>query len=168
MRHARPSRLLLLALGATLLLPATANAEVPAIEYDGDVISVARAAELSCNALDPANVQCFATTSEMEASVAAFFARDDALTAAVLTTGYVVVYEDDGYNGASRTLSADVYDLGSIGWNDRISSFKSFGATGNFRENSPPSGFTYNYGTSTAVTSVGSTYNDKFSYFNIN
>ena len=69
---------------------------------------------------------------------------------------------------AQVTLSTDQPWLSSIGWNDRISSFKSFGATGRFRENSPGSGFIYNFSSGAQISFLSGTYNDKFSAFDIN
>ena len=168
----QPSRrvrtLLVVVLLGSLVAPSSAAAEERSITLDGDPISVKRAATLSCHDLVPTEVRCFRSGGEMEADIADVFrnARDGG--AALLLVGYVVVYEDASYNGASRTLSTDYSNLGSIGWNDRISAFASFGATGNFREHSPAGGFLYAYSGSTMVSFLSGTYNDKFSQFNIN
>ena len=66
------------------------------------------------------------------------------------------------------TLSTDQPWLSSIGWNDRISSFKSFGATGRFLENSPGSGLVYTFGSGAQISFLSASYNDKFSAFDIN
>jgi len=86
----------------------------------------------------------------------------------VIAAGYVTSYEHATYDGSQMTLSADQPWLSSIGWNDRISSFKSFGATGRFREHSPNGGLVYTFGSTSQVPILTSTYNDKFSVFDIN
>jgi hypothetical protein len=80
----------------------------------------------------------------------------------------VIAYEHTSYAGSALGLTSDQPWLSSVGWNDRISSFRSFGVTGNFRENSPASGFIYTFGPNAQVAIVGSTYNDKFSAFYMN
>lgn len=167
-RPRRPGMAALLGLGL-LISAGPADAADRAISLDGELISVERAAEIACHDLDPEAIRCFETTAEMEADLRTILRGGDGMAAAVLASGYVIVYEDNYFDGASRTLSIDYANLSSIGWNDRISSFKSFGASGHFREHAnPPSGFTYGYGSSTQVSSLGSTHNDKFSYFLIN
>jgi hypothetical protein len=84
------------------------------------------------------------------------------------TTGYVEIFQDITYAGSAAILSNNVPWLSSIGWNDKISSFKSFGATGRFDENSPNGGFAYFYSSTAQVPNVGPAYNDKFSAFLIN
>lgn len=165
-----PSRHATIVLVVILLVfaPASVRAAEPSIDLDGTPISVEEAAALSCHDLLVDRVTCFRTSAEMEAAVHDLVRRATMKGLAVAATGYVVVYEDAWYGGSSRTLSVDYANLASIGWNDRISSFKSFGATGHFREHAnPPSGFTYSYGSSSQVSYVGSSYNDKFSYFHI-
>lgn len=167
-RPRRPGMAALLGL-VFLISAGPADAADRAISLDGEPISVERAAEIACHDLDPEAVRCFESTAEMEADIRVMLGMGQGMAAAVLAVGYVIVYEDTLYGGASRTLSVDYANLSTIGWNDRISSFKSFGASGHFREHAnPPSGFTYSYGSSTQVSNVGSAYNDKFSYFLIN
>ncbi|MEO8207846.1 MAG: hypothetical protein ABI598_02330 [Chloroflexota bacterium] len=137
----------------------------------GDVqISLQQAAFLSCHDLDYPVLRCFDTSSEMANEVQRRI-RGNGLSDtqfAVLDVGYVIVYEHAGYSGSALSLSADQGWLSSIGWNDRISSFKSFGAAGNFRENSPASGFYYYFSSSSQVPTLNGTYNDKFSALYLN
>lgn len=150
----------------TLLTPVSVGGadEMTAI-LDGQRISVARAAELSCHDLDYPVITCFSSSKEMLEAVSVLTTeRSDGGTEA-LATGYVIVWADATFAGASRTLSINYPYLGDIGWNDRISSFRSYGASGRFREHSPGSGFIYSYSSSAYVTYVGDVYNDKFSAF---
>lgn len=136
---------------------------------DGTEITLARAGDLSCHDFDYPVIRCFQTPAAMNVDVARrlqkLAASGGGLAVAV---GYVIIYEHATYSGATMALSADQPWLSSIGWNDRISSFKSIGATGRFRENSPASGFAYNFGPTTQVPTLSDTYNDKFSAFDIN
>lgn len=154
---------------ATLLLlvvtgPVLADDEVR-VTLDGKVISADEVAGLSCHDFDYPVIRCFESGKAADADVAR---RLESAPEALLLAGYVTAWADATYAGPHVTLSTDEPWLSDIGWNDRISSFKSFGATGQFRENSPGSGLIYSYGSTTTVYYVGALYNDKFSAFLIN
>jgi hypothetical protein len=150
-----------LLVGLALAVPVS-SAEGLRATLDGKAISLKAAGSLSCHDLDYPVLTCFRTAVELEAALKAP-ARGSGITALTLDAGYVVVYEHGQFGGAAQALSQDYSYLGTIGWNDRVSSLKSFGASGHFTENSPTGGFTYYFGTSTQVAYVGDTYNDKFS-----
>ncbi len=134
----------------------------------GDVqISLGQAGGMSCHDLDYPVLRCFTSPDALDRDVAERL-RSTTTLAAVAATGYVTVFEHAGYDGARMTLSADQPWLSSIGWNDRISSFKSVGATGRFFENSPGTGFVYYFSSGAQISYVGNAYNDKFSAFDIN
>jgi hypothetical protein len=157
-----------LAVGLLIVAPGAVMARTEIATLDGEVISPAQAADLHCHDFDYPRIRCFVSSEEMLADIGV--AASAELDAANLTAlaGFMVVYADPAYAGASRTLSVDYPNLGSLGWNDRISSFKSYGVTGNFREHSPAGGFTYTFGSSSQVSSLSSTYNDKFSAYYVN
>jgi hypothetical protein len=157
---------------------ASARGPVRAV-LDGRLISLEKARSLSCHDFDLPILTCFRTAGEMEAAAAARAssgvpARPGTATGMTAgptlaaTTVYVVVYVDGGYAGNARALSQDDSYLGDIGWNDVISSLRSYGASGHFWENAPSGGFIYYFYPTTQVTYVGDYYNDKFSavYFN--
>ena len=133
---------------------------------DGQAIPMAEAAALSCHDFDYPVLTCFATASAMEADAARRAAtasqRSDG-SARVLTSGYVTVFEDGGYGGAALSIFHNYSNLGTVGWNDRISSLISYGATGHFYQNAPPSGWIYYFYSSSHFSYVGDYYNDKFS-----
>ena len=141
---------------------------------DGKPITLAEAGNLSCDDFAYPVLTCYETADEMLAAVnddmalAAAGSGTDAGALAALSTGYVVVFENGAYAGAAFAISHDYSYLGTIGWNDKISSLKSYGASGRFYENAPPSGFIYYFGTSTWVSYVGDYYNDKFSAVTLN
>ena len=130
-------------------------------------ISLAQAGAMSCHDFDYPVLRCFASSQALDRDVAQRVSMKS-VPAAVLATGYVTVWEHAGYDGARMTLYADQPWLSSVGWNDRISSFKSFGASGRFLENSPGSGFVYFFSSGVQVSYLSNTYNDKFSAFDIN
>jgi len=129
-------------------------------------ISLDQAGTMSCHDFDYPVLRCFASPQALDRDVARRV--ETAVPAAVAATGYVTFWEHASYAGARMTLSADQPWLNSIGWNDRISSFKSFGASGRFLENSPGSGFIYYYSSGVQVSFLSNAYNDKFSAFDIN
>ena len=165
--HRRLFAVSALLLGLTIGSVPEATAATGWATLEGRVISVRASADLACHDLAYPRITCFGTTAKMEADVAQVLERGGLKAARTLATGYVIVYEDAGFGGSSRTLSVDYSNLGTIGWSDRISSFKSFGAIGEFREHTPPGGFTYGFVGSTQVSSLSGTYNDKFSSFQI-
>jgi hypothetical protein len=130
-------------------------------------ISLYQAGAMSCHDFDYPVLRCFASPQALERDVDQRV-HIRAVSGTVVATGYVTFFENAGYDGARMTLSADQPWLNSIGWNDRISSFKSFGASGRFLENSPGSGFVYFFSSGVQVSYVGNFYNDKFSAFDIN
>ena len=110
---------------------------------------------------------CFRTPAELEAAAADRAASvaqgGTAAPLAAATTGHVIVYVDGMFGGSARALSQENSYLGTIGWNDVISSFKSYGATGHFWEDAPTGGFIYNFYSTSQASYVGEYYNDKFS-----
>jgi hypothetical protein len=139
-------------IGAALTMPMAAATDGIRAMMDGKPVSLERLDELTC----------FATSEELEAAAPARFRAVHGVEAAA-ASGYVIAWEHADYNGSSRAMSIDYANLGSIGWNDRITSFKSFGATGRFWQHSPWDGWSYGFGGSTRVSNVGPTYNDAFS-----
>ena len=154
----------------TLVAAVTAPAvhASPSATLDGRTITLERASALDCHDFEYPIIRCFDSFASLESDVAVQIATRSVQTSfAVQSIGYVVAYEHAAYAGAAKILTSDVAWLSDIGWNDKISSFKSFGATGNFYEHSPSGGFIYYYGPSSRVPSLSGTYNDKFSSFYI-
>lgn len=69
-----------------------------------------------CHDLSYPRIHCFARESD----------RDAAIAAPLAATGvdYVIAWEYSTYSGASIVFSSDYTVLATLGWNDRISSFK--------------------------------------------
>ena len=153
---------------AGLLAPATQAAGVRA-SLEGRPIPLERVGGLACHDFEFPLIRCFDSVASLDADVTTEVTRHRVSPElAVAAGGYVIVYEHAQYGGANpKVLSSDVAWLSDIGWNDKISSFKSFGASGVFYENSPNGGFGYYFGPTTRVPTLNSAYNDKFSSFYI-
>jgi hypothetical protein len=139
---------------------------------DGKPISLDVASTLSCSDVDYPVLTCYRTSAELEAAMAATASSLDLAMSgtalATTSTGYVVVFEHGQYAGAAMAYTHDYSCLCTIGWNDKISSFKSYGASGKFWENAPSGGFIYYFGPTTWVAYVGDQFNDRFSAFYMN
>ena len=159
-----------IAAAIAVLLAALASAPVSAADgltatRDGTPITLAEARSLSCNDFEYPRITCFSTAGAARLTARTMATARVAAPAGSAALSYVTVYEHAGYAGAFLMLSSNQAWLSSIGWNDRISSFKSVGATGSFREDSPSGGFIYYFGPTTTAASLSGTYNDKFSAF---
>ena len=131
---------------------------------DGKRIRMSRVPTLQCHDFDYPVIRCFSTSHLIAEDIAARLDAAGADGARLLSSGYVTVYQDVSYGPPSISLSTDFPSLSVLGWNDRISSFKSFGATGGFWEHSPSGGFFDAYTTTTMASSLGS-HNDTYSAF---
>jgi len=154
-----------------LVAPSAAGAGGVRAVLDGAPISLERAGELACHDFDYPVLTCFETSAELEAVAAERAVKQSVLgtdATAASATGYIVVFEHGAYAGAAALLSSDYSYLGDIGWNDKISSLKSYGRVGHFWEHAPDGGLIYYFFSTTRVPYVGDPYNDKFSalYFN--
>jgi hypothetical protein len=117
---------------AALLLPPAASASQPSIEITADLagraIPLAEVSEHHCHDLDFPRIHCFDTASELSLAL-----RPVLGLLGVTATSYVQVFEHAWYGGGSMTMSQDYTVLATIGWNDRISSFKALNSeTGKF------------------------------------
>jgi hypothetical protein len=148
---------------ATMVAPQV-SADGLSATLDGKRIKVARVASLNCHDFDYPVIRCFSTPDLIAGDIAARLDPGDAAGARLLLAGWVTAYQDNFYGGPSISLSTDQSSLTALGWNDRVSSFKSFGATGGFWEHSPSGGFFHGYTTTTLASSLGS-HNDAFSAF---
>lgn len=134
---------------------------------DGRRIGLGRVGEYNCHDFDYPVIRCFSGPDALAADMTRHLDDAARIAGRLASGGFVTAWQDALYAGPSIALSVDYPSLSILGWNDRISSFKSFGATGNFREDSPPGGFSYVFGATAQVGSLSGTYNDKFSAFSI-
>lgn len=137
---------------------------------EGDAIPLTAVAALPCHDFVYPIIRCFRSVEGLLAAVVSH-AGDGQRTGtslAVAAAGYVTAYDQFNYGGSNpKVLSTDQAWLALIGWNDVTSSFKSSGARGRWWEHSPSGGLLYSYGTTTQVPVLSSTYNNKFSAFEI-
>jgi hypothetical protein len=164
----RLGRALLSAVLLVTIVAPQVSADGLSATLDGKRIRLENVPDLNCHDFDFPVIRCFSTPDLIAGDIAARLAGRNAAGAQLLLAGYVTVYQDAGYGSPSISLSYDQTSLSALGWNDRISSFISHGASGGFWEHSPSGGFYYGYASTTQVSYVGAFYNDKFSAFNIN
>jgi hypothetical protein len=166
MMKARLARAVASAILLAAIVAPQASADDLSATLDGKRIRIDRVPSLNCHDFDYPVIRCFSTPDLVAADIAARLDAGSAEGARLLSTGYVTVFQDVYYGAPFISLSNDQTSLSSIGWNDRISSFKSYGASGGFYEHSPTGGTWYAYGSSTQIGSLGAM-NDKFSAFYI-
>jgi hypothetical protein len=156
------------ALVSAILLATVAAPQVSAdglsATLDGKRIRISRVPTLNCHDFDQPVIRCFSTPDLLASDIEARTNPALAEGARLLSAGWVTAYHDHFFGTPSISLSGDWPSLSVLGWNDRISSFKSFGATGGFWEHSPSGGFFHAYGSTTQTPSLGS-HNDAFSAF---
>ena len=139
---------------------------------DGRAVSMEEAVTHHCHD-QYGSLRCFSDPDARDRSVAASSvgrvnnAAFEGQVAAV-AAGYVVVYEHITFGGASVVLSRDYADLSTIGWNDRVSSYKVYTTlTGYFYEHSNYWGLRHSFCCFSQNNNVGGTYNDRFSSFEL-
>ena len=160
----------LLALLAVILVasPAAARptsaATAGKVLLDGSVATISAATEYHCHDLK-LRLECFTSAQARNRTVRATIATT---TVSAASSGYVIAWADASYLGASVVLSQDYANLGSIGWNDRISSYKVYTSlTGAFYQHSSYWGTTKYFCCFSNVAYVGNAYNDLFSSFDL-
>lgn len=160
-------RPVLLALTLTLLSSSVGAASSP---LDGSTDSP-RAEH--CHDFAYPDVTCFSTEAERDADFILAGSGEDLSTVRgdsliTASSGYVIAYEHASYGGSSVVLSQHHSNLGSIGWADRISSYKVYtNLTGYFYEHTWFTGRAQSYCCNSHVSYVGNLLNDKFSSFEL-
>jgi hypothetical protein len=148
-------------LALTSLAPASARS-VPKLVamLGGERIPTTQVGRYHCHDFDYPIIRCFRTAARVERAV------DAKLSGVSPAAGlnYVRVFEHVSYDGESMYISQNYPNLTSVGWNDRISSFKSVNlGSGMFREHSWYLGAGYGFCCNNWVSNVGGAYNDIFS-----
>jgi len=159
MRHLRALAILALVLLLASLTSVAAAGERLRADLDGTSIPLVDVGRHFCHDLDSPAIHCFADLATLDAAVASHQAQEGA--AAV---SYVQVFEHRDYRGTAASLAADYPNLGAIGWNDRISSYRVLiSGSGEFREHVDYVGWADSFCCGQWVTYVGDMFNDKFS-----
>ena len=144
--------------------PAAAHGVIAiAATLDGRPATVLEASRHHCVATPTSHLTCFTNSSDRDQAVAGSFSS---LSASA--TGYVIAYADATYFGASVVLSQNFTNLGTIGWSDRISSYKVYTSqTGFFYQGTSYTGAYQSYCCFAQVPYVGNAFNDTFSSFEL-
>lgn len=141
-----------------LAIPGTTSATSPNVTLDGQPSTLRRATAFHCHDLIDVELQCFTSSADRDSAVEKQTAVD--------STGYVIAYAAISYGGSSVVLSQSYANLGSIGWNDVISSYRVFtNLTGGFYRNTSYGGGIQYFCCFTNVSYVGDSFNDTFSSF---
>lgn len=118
-----------------------------------------------CHDLEAPVIRCFGTEKERDADVLgeSGIASTEGLLSVTSVT-YVLWYEHSAYGGSSFSASGPVPNLGTIGWSNRISSFKSTnGGRPMWWDGTSYTGSDWQWPTSAWVSYVGDGANDRFS-----
>jgi hypothetical protein len=172
-RHARIQVAVGLALASlAVAAPVEASSTSTRPLADGAGSAIGRGTELHCHDLSPSGLQCFGSAADRDLAVreisASSLVADRAFPAGATSTGYVIAYAAISYGGNSVVLTQNYANLGTIGWNDIISSYKVFTSlTGRFYENTSYGGLLQQYCCFSNVYYVGDIYNDRFSSFTL-
>jgi hypothetical protein len=141
-----------------------AVAQEPSAILDGERVRLSTAVQYHCHDLAYSQLRCFTTVEGRDDDVAIADSDGDGIMAT--SSGYVIAWSSPSYTGSSVVLSQSYANLGTIGWNDRISSYKVYTSlTGAFYEHTNYQGLTQQYCCLAQVSYVGSLYNNKFSSF---
>ncbi len=140
----------------------------PAADLEGTPIPLVEVGSWHCHDLDWPQIHCFRSEAALDAAVQALerASAPTGASAALTPSGpYVEVFQDINYGGSSAIWSQAYADLGAIGWNDTISSFKGMGGSpvGHFAVDINDGGAHDAFTSSSLVPNVGSTWNDRFS-----
>ena len=152
----RRTRAVLVGLLMALAVSSPARAAAPEVRatLDGRPIPISEIAEHDCHDLDFPVIRCFTDASDRDVSLSVAGSLSVAATAGVT---YVTVWDGTSFTGASISLSQDYDTLVTIGWNDKISSFKGRNAeTGRFYVDWFHGGASYSFCCNQQIASLGS------------
>lgn len=135
-------------------------------DLEGQPIAVREIPDWFCHDLDFPQIRCYRTAARLERALAVGMTAAPMGEAGILAAvPYVVVYRDASYANSFAALAQPYDNLGSIGWNDMISSFKALnGLTGHFATDALNNGRLYpTFCCNAQVPYVGDAWNDQFS-----
>lgn len=145
---------------ASLISPMTANAGGPAAadlraDLDGKPINLVEVGDHFCDDFSYPQIHCFSRAADLVARAAAI--------EAVTAVDYVTIFDFTNYAGSFMNVSEDYSVLATLGWNDRISSFKGRNSqTGHFHTDWFYGGAAYGFCCNQNVSSLGG-YDNTFS-----
>ncbi len=169
--HLRVIMALAACLVVLLVLPGAASAHDSSVtgppgpvvaDLAGHTIAVGEIPHWYCHDLDFPRIHCFATAAELEHALATHQSARPAGTAGASID--LAIYADANWQGGTTVISQAYPDLGTIGWNDKISSFKVLnGVAGHFATDIYNSGAYDYFAPYQLTTYVGNAWNDTFS-----
>ena len=165
-RHTRAALILSILVAAFSANNAAASNSPRQIAFfHGKEIPLSRVAQNHCHNALGSTILCFDSQAERDASLRRTIdAQREMSPASDLSVNYVTFFADINFGGASFTTADPISDLGSIGWNDRISSFKSLNSGHpKWWKDISYSGPAWQWVAGSWVANVGSDANDQFS-----
>jgi Peptidase inhibitor family I36 len=112
-----------LLVSASSVASADTSPELTALHYDVP-ISPGDVSRYHCDDGSYPVIHCFDSAAERDADIVPP-TSSAGIPSVPLVVYYVTFYTDANYGGSSFTAAQSISDMRSIGWNDRISSFKS-------------------------------------------
>jgi hypothetical protein len=153
---------------AMLLIPASTagagNGDLRAL-HGGKQIALMQVAQFHCHDASFPVIECFDTALErdLDFAVTPSGVTSEAVSNAP-TASYVTWFDAINYGGSSFTASVSYSDLGVLGWNDRISSFKSLnGGRPKWWRDTGFLGTAWRWPAGAQVPNVGTDANDQWS-----
>lgn len=143
--------------------PPTGSATIVA-DLEGRPIKAAAISNYYCHDFDFPAIHCYGTPDRLKGAEAARASSGLATTAAFGPNDYVTIFDGPTYSGAFMDVSQNYDALFSIGWNDRITSFKARNsASGEFWTDWFASGFGRSFCCNVWVASLPSGQDNAFS-----
>ena len=116
---------------------------------DGKPIPLEDVSKYSCDDFSYPEIRCWSTRVLQDARAT--------LVTLLTSIDYVTIYDLVSFNGASMNVSQDYATLATIGWNDKISSFRARNnETGTFWTDWFYSGSSFSFCCNTSVSNLGS------------
>jgi hypothetical protein len=129
-------------------------------DVDGHPIKSALTSAYFCHDFDFPRIHCFRSAKSLKAAEA----KTASVSPYFSTNDYVTIFDGPNYSGAFMDVSQNYDALFSIGWNDRISSFKARnGASGEFWTDWFASGTGLGFCCSSNISSLPSNLDNAFS-----
>lgn len=137
------------------------NSGQPRASLQGASIPLREVGQHHCHNAKGLMISCFATSRARDRDLGR---QRQAIAANSMSVAYVTVYEHSYYGGASLTIFDPISHLGTLGWNDAISSFKSLnGQRPKWWPDTFYAGLPWQWAAGAWVSYVGNAANDRFS-----
>lgn len=150
--------------GVSAAAPRVAPEPTIAADLGGRPIKPDLIASYYCHDFDYPTVHCYRTAADLEAAEAARAVSSFSPTAAFSIADYVTIFDGTVWTGTYMDISQNYDALFSIGWNDRVSSYKARNsASGKFWTDWFASGTSRSFCCNTQVSSLPAGLDNAFS-----